>query len=376
MTSTRFPRLTALVVLAAVSVLPAAACSRTGPVQPYAEDATVNCPGKQALTASGSTAQANAMTHFADAYQAACPGTTLNYNANGSGAGIQEFLSGKTDFGSSDSALQGDEYKAATRRCGGSDALNIPIVFGPIAITYNLPDINGLILDGPTLAGIFSGAITRWDDPAIEALNLPTGRAHPAPRTAMPSEEIRVIHRSDESGTTDNFQQYLQAASSGVWTRGAGKTFNGGVGQNARGNQGTAEMVKNTPGAISYNEWSSAIDQNLSTADIKTPAGITHIGTDWDGRSIAPVTITGQGNNLVLDMTPAYTPNVKFGYPILLAGYAIVCSRYPDPKTGEAVRSFLQSAVTVGQTDLNKIGYIPLPTEFQGRVADAIKSIA
>jgi phosphate transport system substrate-binding protein len=192
----------------------------------------------------------------------------------------------------------------------------------------------------------------------------------------MPAMEIRVIHRSDQSGTTDNFQQYLQAASSGVWTRGAGKTFNGGVGQNARGNQGTAEMVKNTPGAISYNEWSSAIDQNLPTADIKTPAGITHIGTDWDGRSIAPVTITGQGNNLVLDMTPAYTPNVKFGYPILLAGYAIVCSRYPDAETGEAVRSFLQSAVTVGQTDLNKIGYIPLPTEFQGRVADAIKSIA
>jgi len=375
MNSTRHHLLTVFAVVAAVGMLPAAACSRTGPVQPYAQDATVNCAGKQALTASGSTAQANAMTHFADAYQAACPGTTLNYTANGSGAGVQEFLSGKTDFGNSDSALQGDEYKAATQRCGGSDALNIPIVFGPIAVTYNLPEVNVLILDGPTLAGIFSGAITRWDDPAIEALNLPAGRAHPDPRTAMPAEEIRVIHRSDESGTTDNFQQYLQTASNGVWTRGAGKTFNGGVGQKARGNQGTAEMVKNTPGAISYNEWSSAIDQNLPTADIQTPAGITHIGTDWDGRSIAPVTITGQGNNLVLDMTPAYTPNVKFGYPILLAGYAIVCSRYPDPDTGQAVRSFLQSAITIGQTDLNKVGYIPLPTEFQSKAAEAVKSI-
>jgi phosphate transport system substrate-binding protein len=336
----------------------------------------VACAGKQALTASGSTAQANAMTHFTKAYQEACPETTLSYTANGSGAGIQEFLSKKTDFGSSDSPLQGKEYDAAKQRCGGADALNIPIVFGPIAITYNLPDVDVLILDGPTLAGIFSGAITRWDDPAIEALNLPSGRAHPNPRTAMPALEIQVIHRNDQSGTTDNFQQYLQAASDGAWNRGAGKTFNGGVGQGAKGNQGTAEMVKNTPGAISYNEWSFAISQGLSTADIGTPAGVTHIGTDWAGTSIAPVTIIGEGNNLVLDLTPAFQPTAKFGYPIILPGYAIVCSRYPDAETGAGVKSFLQSAVTIGQTDLNKVGYIPLPPEFQSKAAGAVNSIA
>jgi len=363
MTTNRHHALTAIAV---AGTLLTAGCSKTGPVQPYAKDATVTCAGKQTLTASGSTAQANAITHFTKAYQDACPGTTLNYTANGSGAGIQEFLGNKTDFGSSDSALQGAEYQTAKQRCGGSDALNIPIVFGPIAITYNLPDVDILILDGPALAGIFSGTITRWDDPTIKALN---------PNAPLPAQPIMVVFRSDESGTTDNFQQYLQTASDGAWTRGAGRTFKGASGQSARGNQGTAEMVKTTPGAITYNEWSSAIDQDLSTADIKTPAGITHIGTDWEGRSIAPVTITGQGNNIVLDMTPAYTPSAKFGYPILLAGYAIVCSRYPDPSTGEAVRSFLQAAVTVGQTDLNKVGYIPLPTEFQSKAADAIKSI-
>ncbi|BBY99701.1 phosphate ABC transporter substrate-binding protein PstS [Mycolicibacterium fallax] len=373
MANNRF--LAATAAITAAAALLTASCSRTGPVQPYAEDATVACAGKQDLTASGSTAQTAAIAHFTKAYQDACPGRTLTYTANGSGAGIQEFLSKKTDFGSSDSPLQGKEYDAAKQRCGGADALNIPIVFGPIAITYNLPDVDVLILDGPTLAGIFSGAITRWDDPAIEALNLPAGRAHPNPRTSMPAEEIRVVHRSDESGTTDNFQQYLQTASAGSWTRGAGKTFKGGVGQGAPGNQGTAEAVKTTPGAITYNEWSSAINQGLSTADIKTPAGITHIGTDWTGTSIAPVTITGQGNNLVLDMTPAFQPSAKFGYPILLAGYAIVCSRYPDPTTGEAVKAFLQAAVTVGQTDLNKVGYIPLPAEFQSKIATAVNSI-
>jgi phosphate transport system substrate-binding protein len=365
------PRAAAAVAAAVL----ATGCSQTGPVQPYAEDAQVACVGKQTLTASGSTAQAGAIAHFVKAYQDACPDKRLDYTANGSGAGVQEFLSGKTDFGNSDSPLQDVEYRAAKQRCGDAEALNIPIVFGPIAVTYNLPDVDVLILDGPTLAGIFSGAITRWDDPAISALNLPTGRAHPNPRTAMPAMEIRVIHRSDQSGTTDNFQQYLQAASGGAWGGGAGKTFNGGVGQGASGNQGTAEMVKNTPGAISYNEWSFAVNQGLSTADIKTPAGITRIGADWVGTSIAPVTVTGQGNNLVLDMTPVYQPTEKFGYPLLLAGYAIVCSRYPDAQTGEAVRAFLQSAVTVGQTDLNKVGYIPLPPEFQTRVAGAVNSI-
>lgn len=365
-----------LAVTAAAAILLTTACSKTGPVQPYAKDASIDCAGKQALTASGSTAQASAIAHFTKAYQEACPGTSLSYTANGSGAGIQEFLSNKNDFGSSDSPLQGNEYDVAKQRCGGAEALNIPIVFGPIAITYNLPGVDVLILDGPTLAGIFSGAITRWDDPAISALNLPAGRAHPNPRTAMPAEEIRVVHRSDESGTTDTFQQYLQAASGGVWKSGAGKTFNGGVGKSAPGNPGTAELVKNTPGAISYNDWSSAIDQGLSTADIKTPAGVTHIGTDWSGTSIAPVTVAGQGNNLVLDLTPAFQPTAKFGYPIILAGYAVVCSRYPDAETGAGVKSFLQSAVTVGQTDLNKVGYIPLPPEFQAKAAGAVDSIA
>ena len=373
MTSNRYRTLTAI---AAAGTVLTAGCSQTGPVQPYAEDAVVACGGKQTLTASGSTAQAAAMTHFVNAYRGACPEQNLNYTPNGSGAGIQEFLSGKTDFGNSDSPLQGAEYDGAKQRCGGADALNIPMVFGPIAITYNLPDVDVLILDGPTLAGIFSGAITRWDDPAIEALNLPAGRAHPNPRTAMPALEIRVVHRDDQSGTTDNFQQYLQAVSGGAWNRGAGKTFNGGVGQGAKGNQGTAEMVKNTPGAISYNEWSFAISQGLSTADIATPAGVTHIGTDWAGTSIAPVTIIGKGNNLVLDLTPAYQPAMKFGYPILLAGYAVVCARYPDPGTAQAVKAFLQTAVTIGQTDLNKVGYIPLPAEFQARVADAVNSIS
>ena len=151
------------------------------------------------------------------------------------------------------------------------------MVFGPLAITYNLYK-DTLVLDAPTLGKIFNGTITRWDDPAIRALN-----------EAMPSEAIHVVYRSDESGTTDNFQRYLDAASNGAWGKGTGKVFNGGVGQGAPGNEGTSATVKNTEGAITYNEWSFAQDQRLFAAKILTSAGPhpVAINADTVGKTIA-----------------------------------------------------------------------------------------
>ena len=238
------------------------------------------------------------------------------------------------------------------------------MVFGPLAITFNLSEADVLILDAPTSAKIFTGVITRWDDPAIAALN-----------GSMPAEDIHVIYRSDESGTTANFQQYLQAASDGVWNQGAGKVFHGGAGQGAPGNQGTSEMVKNTEGAITYNEWSFAIDQGLATADIRTSAGIVHIGSDWVGKTLAMVKIKGEGNDIVLDISPVFNPTEKGMYPIVLASYEIVCSKYADPEVGKAVKAFLQSIITIGQTDLNNSGYIPMPPDFQSKVSAAINTI-
>ncbi|MBN9635795.1 MAG: phosphate ABC transporter substrate-binding protein PstS [Actinobacteria bacterium] len=355
----------AIAEVLAVGALALSACDAVGPVQPYAKDATIDCQGKSTLTASGSTAQANAMTHFIKTYQDACAGRTVNYTSNGSGAGISEFISGKTDFGGTDTPLEGDEYAAAKARCGGADALNLPVVFGPLAITFNLADVNVLTMDAPTLAKIFSGAITRWDDPAIIALN-----------GNMPAEAITVVYRSDASGTTDNFQKYLQAASGGAWTKGAGKTFAGGVGVAAAGNEGTSALVKKTEGAISYNEWSFASERQLAAADIKTTTGITVIGSDWVGKTISAVKINGTDNNVVLDLPPVYTPSVKGAYPILLATYEIVCSKYPDAQVGAAVKSFLHSTITKGQTDLNNSGYVPLPPDFQSKVSAAIDTIS
>lgn len=356
--------------VAAAGALVLAACGNSHATLAYTAGAKVDCGGKQTLTASGSTAQANAMTKFVAAYHNACANQTLNYIANGSGAGISEFLAGKTDFGASDIPLTSDQYAAAKQRCGGADAWNLPVVFGPLAITYNLAAVDSLVLDGPTLAKIFDGTITRWDDPTLTALNA-----------SMPAEDIHVIYRSDASGTTDNFQDYLHAAAGGAWNRGTGKTFDGGVGTGAVGNKGTAEAVKATEGAISYNELSFALQQGLYAAEIKTPASRrslrpVRIGTDTVGKTIDEAKIVGKGNDLVLDISSFYNPAQPDVYPIVMATYEIVCSKYRSYDVAKAVKAFLQAAIGPGQVELAKIGYIPLSPDFQATVSSAVDAIS
>jgi phosphate ABC transporter phosphate-binding protein len=327
----------------------------------------VSCGGKKALKASGSTAQANAMTRFVKAFEQACSGQTLNYTANGSGAGITEFTGNQTDFGGSDSPLAPNEYGAAQQRCG-SPAWNLPVVFGPIAITYNVKGLSSLSLDGPTAAKIFNGAITTWNDPALQALN---------PGAALPAEPIHVVFRNDQSGTTDNFQHYLDAASNGAWGKGAGKAFNGGVGEGAKGNDGTSAAIKATEGSITYNEWSFARAQNLNMAKIITPAGpdAVAISADSVGKTISGASVSGQGNDLVLDTNSFYKPTQPGSYPIVLATYEIVCSKYPDSQVGTAVKAFLQSTIGAGQNGLADNGYIPIPDSFKSRLSTSVNAI-
>ncbi len=350
----------------AVVLLVLTACAKEKAVPSYATSVVVECGGKPTLKASGSTAQANAMIRFIKAYEKACTGKTVTYTSNGSGAGVSEFLSGQTDFGGSDSPLAGDEYNTAKQRCR-SDAWNLPVVFGPLAITYNLDAVDRLVLDAPTLAKIFNGTITRWDDPAIKALN-----------DIVPSEPIHVVFRSDASGTTDNFQRYLDAASGGAWGKGTGKVFKGGVGQGAPGNEGTSAMIKNTEGAITYNEWSFAQAQRLFAARIVTSAGPDPVAINADtvGKTIAGAKIVGQGDDIVLDISSFYKPTQPGAYPIVLATYELVCSRYPDTLTAMTVRGFLQSTLGPGQADLEDYGYFPLPNQFQSKVLSAVNAMS
>jgi phosphate transport system substrate-binding protein len=328
----------------------------------------VSCGGKKTLKASGSTAQANAMTRFISAFEQACPGQSLNYTPNGSGAGIGEFARDQTDFGGSDTPLAPIEYFAARGRCD-SPAWNLPVVFGPIAISYNVKGVNSLILDGPTAAKVFKGAIVTWNDPAIQALNS---------GAALPAEPIHVIFRNDQSGTTDNFQKYLDSASNGVWDKGIGKTFDGGVGEGAKGNDGTSAAVKATEGAITYNEWSFALAQKLSVARIVTSAGpdAVAISADSVGKTISGATLTGRGNDVVVDTFSFYKPTQPGAYPIVLATYEIVCSKYPDSQVATAVKAFLQTSIGAGQNGLAGNGYIPVPDSFKSRLWDSINAIS
>ncbi|MDG5482965.1 phosphate ABC transporter substrate-binding protein PstS [Mycolicibacterium gadium] len=329
-----------------------------------------DCGGKEALKASGSSAQANAMTRFINAYEKDCPGFTLNYTSSGSGAGVSEFIGGQTDFGGSDSPLSAEkgEVDKAKERCGGSDAWNLPAVFGPIAVTYNVAGVDGLVLDGPTLGKIFNGTVKTWDAPEIAALNE---------GASLPAEPINVIFRSDESGTTDNFQKYLDAASDGAWGKGAGKSFAGGVGEGAKGNEGTSAAIASTPGSITYNEWSFAKAQNLSIARIITSAGPepVELNTESAGKAIDGVKFKGEGNDLVLDTASFYMPTEPGSYPIMLAAYEIVCSQYPDAEVATAVKAFLHSALGNGQTGLEDNGYIPIPEAFKTRLTEAVDAI-
>ena len=338
--------------------------------QPSATSAKVDCGGKNKLHASGATAQENAMDQFVYAYIRACPGYTLDYNANGSGAGVTDFLNNKTDLAGSGDPLnpsKGQPDRAAAR-CG-SPAWDLPTVFEPIAVTYRLDGVNSLKLDGPTTAKIFNGSITSWNDPAITALNAGAN---------LPATPIHVIFRSDQSANSSNFQQYLDAASNGAWGKGAGQTFLGGVGDGASGDNGTSAAVQNTDASITYNEWSFAVGKQLSMAQIVTSAGPdpVSITTESVRKTIVGARISGQGNDLVLDLSSFYKPTQPGAYPIVEATYEIVCSKYPDAATGAAVRAFMQAAIGPGQDGLDQYGSIPLPGSFQSKLAAAVNAIS
>ncbi|HTZ15808.1 MAG TPA: phosphate ABC transporter substrate-binding protein PstS [Mycobacterium sp.] len=360
----------ALSLLVAGALVLSGCDSNTNTSSSGSSSAPVQCGGKMKLEASGATAQENAMEQFVYAYVHACPGYTLDYNANGSGAGVTDFINNQTDLAGSGDPLnpsKGQPDRAA-QRCG-SPAWDLPTVFEPIAVTYHLDGVSALKLDGPTTAKIFNGSITHWNDPAITALN---------PGADLPAMPIHVIFRSDQSANSSNFQRYLAAASNGAWGKGDGQTFNGGVGDGAAGDNGTSGLVQSTDGSITYNEWSFAVGKQLNMAQIITSAGpdAVSITTDSVGKTIAGARIIGQGNDLVLDLSSFYKPSQPGAYPIVEATYEIVCSKYPDAATGAAVKAFMQAAIGPGQDGLDQYGSIPLPSSFHSKLAPAVNAIS
>ncbi len=329
--------------------------------------ASAECGGKNALTAEGSTAQQNAIALFNQAWGQACPGKNLSYNPTGSGAGREQFIAKQVDFAGSDSALSGDQVKAAADRCGGNPAWNLPLVFGPVALAYNLEGVDKLVVNGDVLAKIFQGQIKKWNDPAIAALNAGTN---------LPDADIKPIYRSDSSGTTDNFQKYLAAAAPQAWTKGAGSEFQGGAGEGAQKSSGVVQAVQNTPGAIGYVEKGFADKAKLNAAQIDSGAGAVALTNDSAAKAIDAAKFAAEGNDLKLDLNSLYGSKEAGVYPLVLATYNIVCSKGYDADTSAAVKSFLTVAANQGQSGLGDAGYVPLPDAFKQRLLTSVNAIA
>jgi phosphate transport system substrate-binding protein len=322
--------------------------------------------GKGSITAAGSTAQKNAMDEWIKNFTATCSGASINYQPVGSGAGVQQFIAGSVAFAGSDSALKPDEHPQADKRCASGTALDLPMVVGPIAVMYNLPDVKDLVLDAPTIAKIFSGKIATWDDPAISKLN---------PSAKLPSSKIQAFHRADESGTTDNVQKYLTAAAPSDWTTGAGKKFTGAGGQSAKGSDGVTQAVKSTEGAVTYTEASFAQNAGLGIAKIATGAASpVELTSATASKAVEAATVSGTGDDLSLKID--YATKTEGAYPIVLVTYEIVCEKGTPAEALPVVKSFLTYTAGEGQSVLEGLGYAPLPDTIRTKVAAAVAKLS
>lgn len=329
--------------------------------------ASAECAGKNALTAEGSTSQQNAIALFNRVWTTLCPGKNLSYNPTGSAAGRVQFVAGHVDFAGSDSALDSEQVQAVAKRCGGNPAWHLPLVFGPIVLVYHLDGVDNLVLNGDVLAGIFGGAITHWDDPAIAALN---------PGAALPDTEVMPIYRSDSSGTTDNFQRYLAAAAPRVWTKGAGSEFQGGAGEGGQKSAGVVQAVQATPGAIGYVEKGFVDQAGMRFARIDSGSGPVAVSDAAARVAIDGAEFTAEGgNDLRLDLDSLYATRAPGAYPLVLVSYEIVCSKGYRPDVAAAVKSFLTVAATDGQDELSTAGYVALPQGLKQRLIAAIAAI-
>lgn len=327
---------------------------------------SADCGGKNSLTAEGSTAQQNAVAVFNQVWGQKCPGKNLSYNPTGSGAGVTQFIAGQVDFAGSDSPLSKDQPDQAAKRCSGNPAWNLPMVFGPVALAYNVPGADKLALTSDVIAKIFTGAITNWNDPAIAASN--SGKT-------LPDQKITPIYRSDSSGTTDNFQKYLTAAAPQSWTKGAGKEFQGGAGEGAQKSAGVVQAVQATPGGIGYVEKGFATQAGVPMAAIDNGGGAVELTDDTAKKAIDGAKFAHEGNDLVLDLNSIYGTKEAGAYPLMLATYEIVCSKGYDADTAAAVKSFLTVAANYGQDGLPAAGYVPLPDAFKQRLLTSVNAI-
>ena len=322
------------------------------------------------LSGEGASSQKSAMSVFEKAFLEAYPDANFSYTSSGSGAGVKAFNGGTVDFAGSDSALKEDkgEVEAAKERCGGNDAWHLPTTIGPVAIAYNLGDTE-VNLSTDTLAKIFKGEITKWNDDAIKAENEGTD---------LPEKDITVIFRSDESGTSDNFQKFLKSAT-GNWDS-EGKQFPDAVGEGANGSSGVADQVASIDGAITYVEAGYAHQKEadgVKIAKIDFGNGPVELSSESVGVALDHLAFkeTGSEHNMVVDSEKLFASDDEGAYPLILTTYNIVCSAGYDEETSALVKAFFNTVLDNQNDDLENAGFIPVSGDHLERLKAAVEAI-
>ncbi|WP_235564416.1 phosphate ABC transporter substrate-binding protein PstS [Modestobacter sp. Leaf380] len=318
------------------------------------------------LVGAGASSQQAAIQGWTAGYSSLQPDVTVNYDPVGSGGGREQFLAGGTDFAGSDAPLDDEELATAEERCGTDGVFELPNYISAIAVVYNLPGVDDLNLSPDTLAGIFTGAITTWNDPAIAGDN---------PDAQLPSTSITPVHRADDSGTTNNFTDYLSQAAPSVWTEEPDGEWPLEGGEAANQTSGMVSAVTAGEGAIGYADESQAGD--LGVANIG-------VGSEFVAPSPEAAAAVVEGSELVSgrgEFDFAYeinrTTTAADEYPIVLVSYHVGCISYEDATQADLVKSFMGYVISEDgqQAAADAAGSAPISDTLREQAQTAVDAI-
>ena len=343
---------TRLLLVGVAAAITATACGN--PPAPAQVDV-----GSGSLTGAGATFPAPFYQKAFFDYSAKYSQVTVNYQPVGSGGGIQQFIKKTVDFGASDVPMAGADITSA----GGADALTqIPTTLGVISIVFNISGVDKLQLDGPAVANIFLGKITKWNDPALTALNAGVN---------LPNKSITVVHRSDGSGTTYHFSDYL-AKVSDDWKANVGvsKSLKWPTGIGGQGNQAVAQAVTTTDGSIGYVELAYVVSAGMKQAFLKNANGKFVQASQAGATAAAAANTNVSPTNFSITNAPGDT-----AYPIAGFSWVMLYTAYPDAPKGKAVVNLFKWLVTDGQKEGADLQYAPLPTAVQSLALKNLKLV-
>ena len=318
------------------------------------------------LDGAGSSAQAAAQEVWVADFQRNNASVTVNYEPSGSGAGREQFIAGGVDFAGSDAALSDDELENDFGSCApGTTGINFPVYVSPLVLVFTVEGVDTLRLDAATIAGIFSNQITRWNDPALVALNE---------GVTLPDAAITAVHRSDDSGTTKNFTDYLYQNEPEIWATEPADAFPFS-GEAAQGNAGVVNAVADGTNAIGYVDASRAGE--LDVAELRVGGEFVVYSAEAAAAIIdaSPLATRDNPNDIVVNIDRTSTASGV--YPLVLVSYLIACQEYADSETGDLVREYFESvADEEGQAAAaTDAGSAPLSSATAERVLAAIATI-